>query len=124
MVAYDQRLGRKEQNMYLISVDYYPSIQQTSFLIEETGECGEQRLNHSEGDAERFYRDLQQSGICLGFFYEADRWTACLENTGVSIVPPTWNGNESRPFSKLAPANLANVFVKKPCRVVIFAMPS
>jgi hypothetical protein len=21
--------------------------------------------------------------------YEADRWTACLENTGVSIVPPT-----------------------------------
>jgi hypothetical protein len=30
---------------------------------EETGECGERQLNHSDGEAERFYRDLQQRGI-------------------------------------------------------------
>jgi len=32
--------------------------------MEETGECGEQELNHSDGQAERFYRDLKQRGIC------------------------------------------------------------
>jgi len=31
--------------------------------MEETGECGEQELNHSDGQAERFYRDLHQRGI-------------------------------------------------------------
>jgi hypothetical protein len=30
---------------------------------EETGECGERQLNHSDGEAERFYRDLQKRGI-------------------------------------------------------------
>ena len=47
----------------LIGVDYHPSFQQIAFFTEETGECGEWQLNHSEGEAERFYRDLQQRGI-------------------------------------------------------------
>jgi calcineurin-like phosphoesterase len=29
----------------------------------ETGEFGERRLEHGEGGAEKFYRDLQQAGI-------------------------------------------------------------
>jgi hypothetical protein len=40
--------------------------------MEETGECGEQELNHSDGQAEKFYRDLkhdcakllQKNGTC------------------------------------------------------------
>jgi hypothetical protein len=59
----DHRLGRKEPNMMVIGVDYHPSFQTIAFLMEETGECGEQELNHSDGQAERFYRDLQQRGI-------------------------------------------------------------
>jgi hypothetical protein len=31
----------------LIGVDYHPSFQQIAFLDQETGECGERRLNHS-----------------------------------------------------------------------------
>jgi len=42
----------------LIGVDYHPSFQQIAFFEEETGECGERQLNHSDGEAERFYRDL------------------------------------------------------------------
>jgi hypothetical protein len=49
--------------MMIIGVDYHPSFQTIAFLMEETGECGEQELNHSDGQAERFYRDLQQRGI-------------------------------------------------------------
>ena len=48
--------------MMLIGVDYHPSFQTIVFFIEETGECGEQELDHSDGEAERFYRDLQRRG--------------------------------------------------------------
>jgi hypothetical protein len=44
----DQRLGRKEPNM-MIGVDYHPSFQQIAFLMEETGEYSERRLNRSDG---------------------------------------------------------------------------
>ena len=43
--------------MYLIGVDYHPSFQTIAFLSEETGEYGEQELSHSDGQAEKFYRD-------------------------------------------------------------------
>jgi transposase len=51
--------------MMLIGVDYHPSFQTIAFFVEETGECGEQELNHSDGQAEKFYRDLEQRGICV-----------------------------------------------------------
>jgi hypothetical protein len=36
--------------MYIIGVDYHPSFQQIAFLDQETGECGERRLDHSDGE--------------------------------------------------------------------------
>jgi transposase len=57
----DQRLGRKEPNMLIIGVDYHPSVQQIAFADTETGECGERRLNHSDGEAEKFYKALTRS---------------------------------------------------------------
>jgi hypothetical protein len=32
----------------IIGVDYHPSFQTIAFFMEETGECGEQELNHSD----------------------------------------------------------------------------
>jgi hypothetical protein len=52
--------SEKEPNMIIVGVDYHPSVQQVAFLDTETGETGERRLNHSDGEAERFYRDLQR----------------------------------------------------------------
>ena len=49
--------------MVIIGVDYHPSFQQIAFVDKETGECGERRLNHSDGEAEKFYRDLKQRGV-------------------------------------------------------------
>jgi hypothetical protein len=40
----------------IIGVDYHPSFQQIAFFVEETGECGERQLKHSDGEAERFYQ--------------------------------------------------------------------
>jgi hypothetical protein len=49
--------------MMIIGVDYHPSFQQIAFFVEETGECGERRLDHDHDGAEHFYRDLKQTGI-------------------------------------------------------------
>ncbi len=46
--------------MLLMGVDDHPSFQTIAFFDEETGECGEQELNHSDGQAEKFYRNLKQ----------------------------------------------------------------
>jgi len=51
--------------MMLIGVDYHPSFQQIAVFVEETGECDERQLNHSDGEVERFYRDLKQRGISV-----------------------------------------------------------
>jgi tRNA splicing endonuclease len=52
----------------LIGVDYHPSFQQIAFFVEDTRE---RQLNHSEGEAEQFYRDLQQRGIRVRVGMEA-----------------------------------------------------
>jgi hypothetical protein len=75
----DQRLGRKEPDMVLIGVDYHPSFQQIAFFEEETGECGEQELSHSDGGAERFYGDLKQRGICARLGMEATGYSRWFE---------------------------------------------
>ena len=49
--------------MMIIGVDYHPSFQTIAFFMEETGECDERELNHSGGEAEKFYRDLKERGI-------------------------------------------------------------
>ena len=56
---------------------YHPSFQTIAFLIEETGEYGEQELNHSDGQAEKFYRDLKQRGIRVRAGMEATGFSAC-----------------------------------------------
>ena len=57
--------------MLIIGVDYHPSFQQIAFFDEETKECGERRLNHGDGEAEKFYRDLQQKGVRVRVGMEA-----------------------------------------------------
>ena len=47
--------------MIIIGCDYHPGFQQIAFVDTETGDYGEQRLEHSEG-AEKFYRDLAAQG--------------------------------------------------------------
>jgi transposase len=63
--------------MMTMGVDYHPSFQTIAFLMEETGEYGEQELNHSDGEAERFYRALKERGVRVRVGMEATghaRW--------------------------------------------------
>src|SRR5437899_4644157 len=86
-------LWRKEPNMIIIVVDYHPSFQTIAFLVEETGECGEQELNHSDGQAERFYRDLKQRGISVRVGMEATGYSRWFERLLAELGFEVWIGD-------------------------------
>jgi hypothetical protein len=71
--------------MLLIGVDYHPSFQATVFCEEETRECGGQ----SDGQAERFYRGLQQRGISVRVGMEATRYSRWFK----LLYWPNWVSN-------------------------------
>jgi transposase len=74
-------------------VDYHPSFQQIAFLDQETGEYGEQRLNHSDGEGERFYRDLQQRGIHVRVGLEATGYSRWFERLLAELGFEVWIGD-------------------------------
>src|SRR5947209_3477222 len=79
--------------MMIIGVDYHPSFQTMAFLMEETGECGEQELNHSDGQAEKFYRDLKQRGICVRVGLEATGYSRWFERLLAELGFEVWMGD-------------------------------
>jgi transposase len=79
--------------MLLIGVDYHPSFQTIAFFDEETGECGEQELNHSDGQGERFYRGLQQRGIRVRVGMEATGYSRWFERLLAELGIEIWMGD-------------------------------
>src|SRR5580658_9706750 len=79
--------------MMIIGVDYHPSFQAIAFCVEETGECGEQELNHSDGQAEQFYRDLKQRGICVRVGMEATGYSRWFERLLAELGFELWIGD-------------------------------
>ena len=79
--------------MFIIGVDYHPSFQQIAFLDQGTGECGERRLNHSDGEAEKFYRDLQQRGVSVRVGMEATGYSRWFERLLAELGIEVWIGN-------------------------------
>src|ERR1700737_824976 len=79
--------------MMIIGVDYHPSFQAMAFLMEESGECGEQELNHSDGQAEEFYRDLQLRGVHVRVGMEATGYSRCFERLLAELGFELWIGD-------------------------------
>jgi transposase len=79
--------------MMIIGVDYHPSFQQIAFLIEETGEYDEQRLNHDGEEAERFYRDLKRKGIRVRVGMEATGYSRWFERLLAELDFELWIGD-------------------------------
>jgi transposase len=79
--------------MLLIGVDYHPDFQQIAFLNQDTGECGELRLNHGDGEADRFYRGLQQRGIYVRIGMEATGFARWFERLLAELGFELWIGD-------------------------------
>ena len=82
--------------MLLIGVDYHPSFQRVAFLNQDTGECGELSLNHSDGQAERFYRDLKQRGISVCVGMEATGYSRWFERLLAELGFEVWIGDPAK----------------------------
>jgi transposase len=79
--------------MMIIGVDYHPSFQQIAFMDQETGEYGERRLNHSDGEAERYYRDLKQKGVSVRVGLEATGYSRWFERLLAELGFEVWIGD-------------------------------
>src|SRR6202163_2285752 len=79
--------------MLIIGVDYHPSFQEIAFLNQETGEYGEQQLNHSEGQAETFYRELKQRGASVRVGMEATGYARWFERLLAELGFELWIGD-------------------------------
>ncbi len=79
--------------MIIIGVDYHPSFQQIAFADKETGECGERRLSHSEGEAEKFYRGLKQRGVSVRVGMEATGYARWFERLLAELGIELWIGD-------------------------------
>ena len=82
--------------MMLLGVDYHPSFQTIAFFVEETGECGEQELSHSDGEAEKFYRDLKQRGIRVRVGMEATGYSRWFERLLAELGFELWIGDPAQ----------------------------
>src|ERR1700677_321175 len=86
-------LGRKEPDMLIIGVDYHPSDQYIAFADTETGECGERRLNHDDGEAQKFYRDLQSRAASVRVGMEATGYSRWFERLLAELRIELWIGD-------------------------------
>ncbi|MGB9405705.1 MAG: IS110 family transposase [Candidatus Acidiferrales bacterium] len=79
--------------MLIIGVDYHPSDQYIAFVYTQTGECGERRLNHKEGEAERFYRELAAREVSVRVGMEATGYSRWFERLLAELGIEVWIGD-------------------------------
>jgi len=79
--------------MWIIGVDYHPSVQQIAFVNTDTGECAERRLNHSDGEAEKFYRELKAAGCSVRLGMEATGHARWFERLLAEVGFELWIGD-------------------------------
>jgi transposase len=79
--------------MLIVGCDYHPSFQQIAWLNTESGECGESRLLHSNGEAERFYRNLKEQGVKMRVGIEATGHARWFERLLTEVDYELWIGD-------------------------------
>jgi len=79
--------------MLIIGVDYHPSFQQIAFFNQGTGECGERRLDHSDGEVEKFYRGIQSQGVPTRVGIEATGYARWFERLLAELGIELWIGD-------------------------------
>ena len=81
------------RSMIIIGVDYHPSDQYLALVDTETGEYEERQLNHSEGEAEKFYRELAAPGVSVRVGLEATGYSRWFERLLAELGIEVWIGD-------------------------------
>jgi transposase len=82
--------------MWIIGVDYHPSVQQIAFVNTDSGECGERRLNHSDGEAKKFYHELKAAGCKVRVGMEATGHARWFERLLAELGFELWIGDPAK----------------------------
>ena len=82
--------------MLVIGCDYHPSVQHIAWIDTETGECGERQLRHSDGEAEKFYRDLKAKGVSVRVGIEATGHARWFERLLAELKFELWVGDPAQ----------------------------
>jgi len=82
--------------MLIIGCDYHPSVQQTAWVDTETGDCGERRLVHENGEAEQFYRELKKKGVSVRVGMEATGHSRWFERLLAELNFELWVGDPAQ----------------------------
>ncbi len=82
--------------MLIIGCDYHPGMEQIAWLDEQSEEYGEQPLEHSTGEAERFYRELKRRGVQVRVGIEASGHTRWFERLLAELEMELWIGNPAK----------------------------
>jgi transposase len=79
--------------MLILGVDCHPSDPYLAFADSETGEWGERRLNHSAGEAEKFYRDLPSRVASVRVGMEATGYSRWFQRLLAELGIELWIGD-------------------------------
>jgi len=82
--------------MIIIGVDYHPSDQYIALVDTETGEYVERQLNHSAGEAEKFYRELARRGVSVRVGIEATGYSRWFERLLAELGMELWIGDAAK----------------------------
>ena len=82
--------------MMIICVDCHPSDQYVALVDSETGESVERRLNHSDGEAEKFYRDLSSRGVRVRVGMQATGYARWFERLLAELGIEVWIGDAAK----------------------------
>src|SRR6266567_87426 len=82
--------------MLIIGCDYHPSFQQIAWVETGSGECGGQQLQHSNGEAEKFYRDLKLRGMQVRVGMEASGHARWFERLLAGLQYELWVGDPAQ----------------------------
>jgi len=79
--------------MLIVGCDYHPSFQQIAWVETDSGEVGERALMHSTGEAEKFYRKLNDDGVKVRVGIEATGHARWFERLIADLGFELWIGN-------------------------------
>lgn len=82
--------------MLILGCDYHPSVQQIAWVDLESGECGERRLAHSNGQAEEFYRELKKKAVHVRMGIEATGHSRWFERLLAELNFELWVGDPAQ----------------------------
>jgi transposase len=82
--------------MLIIGCDYHPSVQQIAMVDTETGDYSEHRVKHSDGEAEKFYRDLKLRAVKVRVGLEATGHRRWFERLLMELEFEVWIGDAAQ----------------------------